>query len=151
MKRAATYTLLAMMFATPVVAQEVYVGGAVDYGYPHSGDTYTAGTFLAGVIFDLGPVGLGIEADVGESADHETSRVRGLLTYDFGRFTAIASAGSVQYKANGTVTDGEAYGLGAQMPLAEQVDGRFEFIRDFVGGDFGTNVTTTRLSVMYKF
>lgn len=136
-------------------AQELYVGAGADYGFPHSGDSEAFGSFVAGVIFDVGPVGIGVEGDVGQQItdgdDRETSRVRALLTYDFGNFTGIASAGIVQYERDDVTFDGEAFGLGAQMPLYENLDGRLEFIRDFVGGDFETNVTTTRLSVLYKF
>ncbi|MBB5723099.1 hypothetical protein FHS72_002736 [Loktanella ponticola] len=155
MKLTATLTALAMTFAAPVVAQDLYIGGGLDYGYPHSGDSETFGSFIAGVIFDVGPIGVGIEGDIGvqlsEGDDRETSRVRGLVTYDFGQITGIASVGGVQYKRGSTVYDGETYGLGAQMPVTSMLDGRLEFMRDFVGGDFETNVTTTRLSVLYKF
>jgi hypothetical protein len=155
MKLSAALTALAMTVAAPVAAQDLYLGGALDYGFPHSGDKEFFGSFSAGVIFDVGPVGIGIEGDVGaqfgDGDGRETSRVRGLVTYDFGRFTGIASAGAVQYKIGSTTHDGETFGLGAQMPIADRFDGRFEIMRDFVGGDFGTNVTTSRLAVLYKF
>lgn len=146
---------LSIAAATSAAAQDLYIGAGGDYAYPHSGDSEAFGSFVAGVIFDVGPVGVGIEGDVGtqltDGDGRETSRVRGLVTYDFGRFTGIASAGAVQYKIGNTVFDGESYGLGAQMPIANRFDGRVEFIRDFVGGDFRTDVTTTRLSVLYQF
>jgi len=155
MKLTATLTALAMSIAAPVAAQDLYVGGGLDYGYPHSGDSETFGSFVAGVIFDVGPFGVGIEGDVGtqfsDGDDRETSRVRGLVTYDFGRVTGIASVGGVQYKLGDTTYNGETFGLGAQMPLSSMFEARGEFMRDFVGGGFGTNVTTTRLSVLYKF
>jgi hypothetical protein len=155
MKFQAVLTALTIAVAAPVAAQDLYVGAGLDYGYPHSGDKESFGSFVAGVIFDVGPVGIGIEGDVGhqfgDGDGRETSHVRGLVTYDFGQFTGIASAGAVQYKIGSTVHDGESYGLGAQMPVTAQFDGRLEFIRDFVGGDFGTDVTTTRLALLYKF
>jgi hypothetical protein len=155
MKMPAALTAIAMTFAAPVAAQDLYVGAGVDYGFPHSGDSETFGSFIAGVIFDVGPVGIGIEGDVGQQFGdgdgRDTSRVRGLVTYDFESFTGIASAGTVQYERGGQVFDGEAYGLGGQMPISENLDGRFEIIRDFVGDDFGVDVTTSRLSVLYKF
>lgn len=155
MKFRATLTALAMTLAAPVAAQEVYVGAGLDYGFPHSGDSEGFGSFVAGVIFDAGPVGLGIEGDVGgqisDGDGRNTARVRALLTYDFGRFTGIASAGVVQYERDGDTFDGEAFGLGAQIPITANLDGRLDIIRDFVGGDFLTNVTTTRLALLYKF
>lgn len=151
----AVFTALAMTFAAPVAAQELYVGAGVDYGFPHAGDSETFGSFVAGVIFDVGPVGIGVEGDVGQQLGdgdgRDTTRVRGLLTYDFGFFTGIASAGTVQYERDNRVFDGEAYGLGGQMPITSNLDGRLEVIRDFLGANFGTNVTTSRLSVLYKF
>ncbi|MEO9865025.1 MAG: hypothetical protein ABJO29_08545 [Yoonia sp.] len=155
MKIQAVLAAVAISLAAPVAAQDLYVGAGLDYGYPHSGDKEFFGSLMAGVVFDVGPVGIGIEGDTGHQFGggdgRETSRVRGLVTYDFGRFTGIASAGAVQYKIGNSVTDGETYGLGAQMPVTDRFDGRFEMIRDFVGGDFGTDVTTTRLSMLYKF
>lgn len=151
----ATLTAIAMTLAAPAAAQDVYVGAGLDYGFPHSGDSEGFASFVAGVIFDVGPIGIGVEGDVGQQIsdgdERETSRVRALLTYDFGNFTGIASAGVVQYERDDQTFDGEAFGLGAQMPITDNLNGRLEFIRDFVGGDFETNVTTTRLSVLYSF
>lgn len=150
-----TLAALAMTLAVPATAQELYIGAGLDYGYPHSGDSEGFGSFLAGVIFDVGPVGIGVEGDVGnqitDGDGRDTSRVRGLLTYDFGDFTGVASAGLVQYSQGRRTFDGETFGLGAQMPIAANLAGRLELMRDFVGDEFGTDVTTTRLSVMYQF
>ena len=155
MKLRATLAAMAITLAAPVAAQELYVGAGVDYGFPHSGDSEGFGSFVAGVIFDVGPVGIGVEGDLGEQISNGdgrgTSRVRALLTYDFGNFTGIASAGAVQYERGGQTFDGEAFGLGAQIPIIDNLDGRLESIRGFVGGGFLANVTTTRLALLYKF
>ena len=151
----ATLTALAITFAAPVAAQDLYVGAGLDYGFPHSGDSEGFGSFVAGVIFDVGPVGIGVEGDLGsqitDGDGRETSRVRGLLTYDFGGVTGIASAGIVQVKRDNRTFDGETFGLGAQMPISGNLNGRLELMRDFNGDDFETDVTTTRLSVLYTF
>lgn len=155
MKIRATLTALTMMLAAPVAAQELYVGAGLDYGFPHSGDSATFGSFMAGVSFDVGPVGIGIEGELGEQLGdgdgRETSRVRGLLSYDVGSFTGFASYGTVQYERGAATFDGQTFGFGGQMPVTGNLDGRLEFIRDIFDGDFETDVTTTRLSVLYKF
>ena len=155
MKLRATFTALAILLAAPATAQELYLGAGLDYGAPHEGDDEGFVSFLAGVIFDVGPVGLGIEGDIGrqitDGDERDTSRVRALLTYDFGRFTGIASAGILQYDLDNVSFEGETFGLGAQIPFSDTLDGRFEVMRDFVGDDFETNVTTVRFGVLYKF
>ena len=134
----------------------VYLGAGADYGYPHSGDEQAFGSLIAGATFDLWEnMGMGIEAEVGEplgSGDgRETSRVRGLFTYDFGAVTGIASLGVVQYELDQQNFDGETFGIGAQMGLMDRLDGRFEIMRDFTDNDYGTNVTTSRLALMFNF
>lgn len=134
----------------------VYLGAGADYALPHSGDEQAFGSLIAGATFDLWEnMGLGIEAEVGEPLGdgdgRETSRLRGLFTYDFGPVTGIASLGIVQYELDQQNFDGETFGLGAQMELRDRVDGRFEIMRDFNDEDYDTNVTTSRLSVMFNF
>lgn len=152
--------LVASIFAVSAVAasaeQAVYLGVGGDYALPHSGDDQTFGSVVAGATFDLWDnIGVGIEGELGEpiggDGDRETSRLRGLFTYDFGAVTGIASVGVVQYDLGDTNADGETFGLGAQMELSDRIDGRFEFLRDFNGDDFGTDVTTSRVGVYFKF
>ena len=46
-------------------AHGFYVGGALDYAYPHSGDTQTAASLIAGVAMNQGSFGYGGELEVG--------------------------------------------------------------------------------------
>lgn len=139
-----------------VAETTVYLGAGADYAFPHSGDDQFFGSLIAGATFDLWEnMGLGIEAEVGEPVGagdgRETSRLRGLFTYDFGPVTGIASLGIVQYELDQQNFDGETFGLGAQMELRDRIDGRIEIMRDFNDEDFTTDVTTSRLSVMFNF
>ncbi len=136
--------------------QSVYLGFGADYGLPHSGEEQAFGSFVAGATFDLWEdVGFGLEGELGEplggDTDRETSRLRGLFTYDFGAVTGIASVGVVQYEVGNQNFDGETFGVGAQMELTDRIDGRFEILRDFNDDDFGTDVTTSRVGVFFKF
>ncbi len=148
---------LFVVSATAVSAeQSVYLGVGGDYAVPHSGEDQAFGSFVAGATFDLWEnMGLGIEGEVGEplggDSNRETSRLRGLFTYDFGPVTGIASLGMVQYEEGNRTFDGDTVGIGAQMELSERIDGRLEIMRDFNDDDFGTNVTTSRLGVYFKF
>ena len=134
----------------------VYLGAGADYGLPHSGEDEIFGSLIAGATFDLWEnMGLGIEGELGEPVGNgdgrETSRVRGLFTYDFGPVTGIASLGVVQYELGSQTFDGETVGLGAQMGVTDRIDGRFEVMRDFADDDYATNVTTSRLALMFNF
>lgn len=147
---------LTMSAVAATAETTVYVGAGADYGYPHSGDEQAFGSLIAGATFDLWEnMGLGIEGEVGEpvgSGDgRETSRVRGLFTYDFGPVTGIASLGIVQYELDQQNFDGETFGIGAQMGIMDRLDGRFEIMRDFTDNDYGTNVTTSRIALMFNF
>lgn len=150
-------TIAAFAMASPVAAQDLYVGAGVDYGLPHSGDAQGIGSFIAGVTFDGGDtLGFGVEGElgqpIGDSGDRrETSRVRGMLSYEFGAVTGLASVGAVQYELGQQTFNGDTVGLGAQMSFTESLDGRFELMRDFMDDDYGTNVTTTRLGVLFQF
>lgn len=136
---------------------EVYLGFGADYGTPHSGEDQAFGSFVAGTTFDLWEnMGLGLEGEVGEPLgdsgdDRETARVRGLFTYDFGAVTGLASVGVVQYEQGQVTFDGDTFGLGAQMEIMERLDGRVELIRDFNDEDYGTDVTTSRFALFFKF
>ena len=135
----------------------VYVGFGADYGVPEAGDNQAFGSFIAGATFDVWEnIGLGIEGEVGEpvggdGVQRETSRLRGLFTYEFGAVTGIASLGSVQYEIGDATFDGETFGLGAQMDFRERWTGRVEVMQDFNDEDFDTNVTTARVAVFFNF
>jgi len=147
----------ALIAASPAAAETtVYLGFGADYAYPHSGDELTFGSFIGGATFNVWEyMGLGIEGEVAESIggddERETARVRGLLTYDFGRVMGFASIGTVQYEVGAATFDGDTVGIGAQMEVLNGFDGRFEIMRDFIDDEFGTNVTTSRLALLYKF
>lgn len=135
-------------------AQDVYAGVAFDYGYPHSGDTQTAASLLAGASYDIGLMSFGAEIEYGASAtfggDYDTARLRIMGGYDFGGFTALASIGGTRYDAGADTFSGYNFGLGAQVPISNALDLRAEFIRDMMD-DYGTNVTTTRIAAIYDF
>lgn len=154
-------TVLAAGFVVATAAaasaeQSVYLGVGADYAVPHSGEDQAFGSFVAGATFDLWEnMGLGIEGELGEpvggDSSRETSRLRGMFTYDFGPVTGIASLGVVQYEDGNRTFDGDTVGLGAQMQLSDRIDGRLEVMRDFNDDDFGTDTTTSRLGVYFKF
>ena len=149
----------ALLTATASAAQaetSVYLAFGADYGAPETGDEQSYGSFIAGATFDLWEnMGLGIEGEVGEplggDSNLETSRVRGLFTYEFGTVTGIASLGAVQYEVGEQTFDGETFGVGAQMDFQERFTGRFEVMRDFNDDDFGDDVTTARVAVFFNF
>lgn len=149
-------TLLAAAATTAQAETSVYVGVGADYGSPETGDEQAYGSFIAGATFDLWEnMGLGIEGEVGEpvggDTNLETSRVRGLFTYEFGAVTGIASLGAVQYEVGQQTFDGETFGVGAQMDFQERMTGRVEVMRDFNDDDFGSDSTTARVAVFFNF
>lgn len=145
---------VALSIATPVVAQDVYVGGAYDYGLPHSGDAESFGTFIAGVRFGTGALRYGFEGELGAPVGgddvRETARLRAIGAYDFGSFIGLVSYGGTQYEEGGVNFSGQTFGFGAEVPITGGLTGRAEVIRDLMD-DYPTNVTTTRLGVTYRF
>lgn len=142
--------------AAPVAAQDFYVGGGFDYAKPHSGDDRTAATGFAGVAFGNGAIGYGAEIEFGktidDNTDYNTARARLIGSYDFGGFAALASVGATQYDLGaGGKFDGYNFGLGALVPMSDSVAIRGEVIRDMMDDDYPTDVTTTRISVIYNF
>ncbi len=135
-------------------AQDVYVGVALDYGQPHSGDTQSVASLMVGGAFDMGTMSVGVEAEYGAAAsfggDYDTARLRLLGGYDLGSVTALASIGATSYDLGATSASGYNVGLGVQMPVNNALDVRAEFIRDFMD-DYGTDVTTTRIAAVYSF
>lgn len=148
---------IALAASTATAETSVYVGFGADYGVPESGDEQAFGSFIAGATFDVWEnIGLGIEGEVGEplggdGQERETSRLRGLMTYEFGSVTGIASLGSVQYEIGDTTFEGETFGLGAQMDFRDRWTGRFEVMQDFNDSDFDNNITTARVAVFFNF
>ena len=148
-------TSIATLMAAPVLAQDVYGGIAADYGLPHSGDSQTSLSGLVGLQFGSGAIGYGVEADYGFGVaglqDRDTGHLRGLLTYDLGSVTGIATLGFTRYDIEGDdVYSGYNFGLGVQAPVGEKLLLRGEIFRDNMDG-YPTNVTTSRVGVLYKF
>lgn len=134
-----------------------YIGVGADYATPHSGDTQAFAAIIAGATFDVWPqTALGLEAEFGQpvgGADdaRQTLRLRGLATYDFGAVTGLAAIGINQYLIDGDTFGGQSVGLGVQSDLGPNLLGRAEFLRDFDDSAFGTDVTTARIAVFYRF
>ncbi|WP_333712438.1 outer membrane protein [Yoonia sp.] len=136
-------------------AQDVYVGGSVDYMLPHDGDTQVVISGIAGMGFDAGPVGVGAEAEyglrAGGDADYDTARVRGWVSYDWGHYTLRAGGGITEYYFDDTNYGGYHALLGAERDLTDRLSLRGEFIRDFVDDAFAAGITTTRVGVVFNF
>lgn len=149
---AATLTGLAM----PAAAQDAYVGLGYDYSTPHSGEDQDSVTGLLGVTFGSGPIGYGVEADFGQAIDDKAGsvdamRLRAVGSYDFGKVTALVSAGGTQYDIDGATYDGYNYGVGGQMDVGAASAVRLEVIRDVMDDDKISDTTNTRLAYIYKF
>ena len=151
---AAVAVVAVVSYAGSAQAQDVYTGVALDYNLPHAGDAQQAASLLLGAQIDLGQITVGAEADYGAAAafggDYDTARLRLMAGYDFGSVTALGSLGSTRFMDDAGNYDGYNVGLGVQGAISNTLDLRGEIIRDFMD-DFGTNVTTTRLSAIYSF
>ena len=51
------------ILSTTVYAQEAYVGGSLDYHFPHSGDAQIVGSLIGGLVIDAGPFAVVGEAE----------------------------------------------------------------------------------------
>ncbi len=146
--------IAAMTVAGAASAQDIYVGGGVDYQLPHSGDAQTSAALVAGATFGEGALGYGLEAEYGSSVTdgttYDAARLRALATYDFGGFTGLASAGLTQFSEGSTDFSGTNFGFGAELPYGDNARLRFEMIRDIMD-DYPTDVTTTRAGVVFNF
>ena len=144
-----------MLIGTAAAAQDVYVGGTVEYLRPHEGDTQVVGSAIAGMGFDAGLVGVGAEAEYGLHAggdnDYDTARVRGWVSYDWGHYTLRAGGGITEYYFGDTNYGGYHAMLGAERALTENLSVRGEFIRDFVDDAFDAGITATRFGVVFNF
>ena len=143
------------LISTAVAAQDLYVGGSVDYMRPHEGDTQIVTSAIAGMGFDAGLVGVGAEAEyglrVGGDNDYDTARVRGWVSYDWGHYTLRAGGGITEYYFGDTNYGGYHAMLGAERALTENLSVRGEFIRDFVDDAFVAGITATRVGVVFNF
>ena len=146
---------LATLLGTAAAAQDLYVGGSVDYMRPHEGDTQIVTSAIAGMGFDAGLVGVGAEAEyglrVGGDNDYDTARVRGWVSYDWGHYTLRAGGGITEYYFGDTNYGGYHAMLGAERALTENLSVRGEFIRDFVDDAFVAGITATRIGVVFNF
>lgn len=143
-------------FASIAAAQDIYAGAGFDYALPHSGDAQTLGSVIAGVTFGAGTFAYGIEGDYGTTLDataaRDTARLRALGRYDFGSFAGFAAVGVTRYDVEGgDVSNGYSVGFGAELPIGTSLALRGEMIRDFMEDPFPTDVTTTRIGLLYQF
>ncbi|SFR34071.1 hypothetical protein SAMN04488005_0595 [Yoonia tamlensis] len=136
-------------------AQGFYAGGTLDYAYPHTGETQTAASIIAGVAMGQGALGYGAEVELGAhvagDADYNTRRLRALGTYDLGAVAALAAAGVTSYESDGANASGFNLGVGVQTDFSNTISLRAEFIRDFMDDHTTAAVTTTRIGAFYNF
>lgn len=153
--KSALYAIWLIVTAGLASAQDVYVGGSLDYQLPHSGDAQSSVAIVGGARFGDGPLGYGLEAEYGQSfgndASYDAARLRAIATYEFGPVTGLATAGVTQYSEGGNDFSGTNFGLGAELPYGDKARFRFEMMRDLMDDDFRTDVTTTRAGVMFNF
>lgn len=150
--------IAALTFAalgTGAQAQDFYVGGTADYHFPHSGDAQTVASVVAGMGLGSGAFGIGAEAEAGfriaGDNDYDTSRVRIWTSYDWGDYTLRFAGGVTEYYFDAGTAGGFNFGLGAERAMSDTLTLRGEFIRDFMDTDFTSDVTTTRVAVIYNF
>jgi hypothetical protein len=147
--------IAALTLGTAAQAQDAYVGAAVDYHFPHSGDAQTVGSLVAGLGFDAGYVAVGAEAEAGFQIagdnDYDTARVRLWTSYDWADYTFRAAVGVTEYYFEDSNAGGNNAGLAVERALTDTLSLRGEFIRDFMDNNFTEAVTTTRVGVFYNF
>lgn len=148
-------TLTALWLGTAASAQDVYVGGSVDYLLPHAGDSQTVTSAIVGMGFDTGYFSIGAEADyglrVGGDNDYDTARVRGWLGYDWGDYTVLAGGGITEYYFEDSTSGGFHAMLGPERALTPDLTLRGVFIRDFMDNNFTSAITASRIAVLYQF
>lgn len=147
--------LLVATLGTGAFAQDVYLGGSLDYMFPHSGDAQTVGSVIAGLGIDAGPFAVIGEAEYGVQIagdnDYDTARVRVLGSYDWGDYTMRAGGGVTEYYFSDHTSGGFNFGFGAERAVTDAFSLRGELIRDFMDNTFTAAVTTTRVAVFYNF
>ncbi|WP_162617600.1 hypothetical protein [Yoonia maritima] len=136
-------------------AQNFYAGAALDYAYPHSGDTQTLGSLIGGIGFGQGLYSYGAEVEVGGhaggDADYGTQRLRAWGSYDLGTVSARVAGGITEYDLQSGSADGYNLGVGVETGFTDRVTLRAEFIRDFMDDNSTAAVTTTRIGAFYNF
>ncbi|MDX8350990.1 hypothetical protein [Cognatiyoonia sp. IB215182] len=147
--------LLSASLASAANAQDFYVGGGIDYHFPHSGDDQVVTSLIAGLEMDAGPFAISGEAEFGARIagdnDYDTARVRGLISYDWRDYALHVSGGITEYYFDDDNAGGYNFGLGAAREINDTLAIRGELIRDFMDNTFTAAVTTSRVAVIYKF
>ncbi len=147
--------IVAATLANVAQAQDVYVGGSLDYHFPHSGDAQTVGSLIAGLEIDAGSFSIIGEAEYGVQVagdnDYDTARVRVLGSYDWGDYALRAGGGITEYYFGEDSAGGYNFGFGAERTVSANMSVRGELIRDFMNNTFTSAVTTTRVAVVYNF
>ncbi|MEL6841286.1 MAG: hypothetical protein AAFP85_18530 [Pseudomonadota bacterium] len=147
--------LLAAVLGNAAYAQDVYVGGSLDYHFPHSGDDQVVGSVIAGLGIDAGRFAVIGEAEYGAQIagdnDYDTARIRVLGSYDWGGYTLRAGGGVTEYYFADDTAAGLNFGIGAERAVSDTLTLRGELIRDFMEDTFTAAVTTTRVAVIYNF
>lgn len=159
MERAMNKIILAAalgLATTSASAQDLYVGGVLDYQLPHSGDAQTAAGVLVGAGFQgAGAIGYGVEAEYGLALSggttYDAARLRGRATYDLGDITGFATLGLTGYFEGGETFSGYNFGLGGEVPIGGNGALRVEMMRDMMDSSYSTNVTTTRIGYTFGF
>lgn len=150
-----TITIAAALLGTAVHAQDVYVAGALDYAFPHSGDDQYTGSLIAGMGIGAGPFAIGAEVEAGLQVagdnDYDTARVRIWTSYDWSDYTFRVAGGVTEYYFSDDTAGGYNAGLGVARDLSSNLSLRGELIRDFMDNTFTAAVTTTRVAVVYTF
>lgn len=147
--------LTTLALGTAAQAQDVYVGGGLDYAFPHSGDAQFAGSVIAGLGIAAGPFAIGAEAEAGSRVagdnDYDTARVRIWTSYDWADYSFRFAGGVTEFYFDEGTAAGYGFGLGAERALTDAISLRGEIIRDFMDSDLSSDVTTTRVGVFYNF
>ncbi|WP_341368711.1 hypothetical protein [Yoonia sp. BS5-3] len=147
--------ILAASLGTGAMAQDLYLGGSLDYMFPHSGDAQTAGSIIGGFGVSSGPFALTAEAEYGVQVagenDYDTARVRMLASYDWLGYSFHAGGGVTEYYFSDDTSGGFNFGFGAERAVTDTLTVRGELIRDIMDNTFTAAVTTTRVGLFYDF
>jgi len=142
--------------AGTVQAQDIYLGGTLDYLKPHSGSEHTAVGLMGGAtVWDDGQLSFAAQGEynspMAASSKPDAARLRALASYDFGAFSGVGGLGVTRYSDAGDTYSGINVSLGADFQLQSgPTTLRVELIRDWMDG-YGADVTTTRVGYYYNF
>lgn len=163
-------SLLALIAASPVVAQDYYIGLA--YGQDNveiEGSTYNDAfkdnwALFGGVRFNRDTLFYGAELDYSTSSgpyfvnDGDTWRLRGLIGTSIGDVDVFGALGVGQFDAGMTTIHGSGgadiltYGVGAEYEISDGVRLRGEWLQDeweYSSWDFER--TTFRIGILKEF